>query len=240
MSKQSIEALRQKMNHSSGHEKDFDLYYGKLLFNEKGNAGIIIRPISIDDETPIVQRFGHAWKSPQGSWSPARGGFIVDCCSSSIGEPCPVCESVEKLRSTFPALAKERKSKVNYVSNIVVMADPMRPANVGRVVLINLPKVVAEKLLASNDPNLYPPEGFDAWDPIGGRNFMLKVTKTAGQWLNYDYSASAFVAQSSSLGCEDKITSIITQCVPLASILVPSYSYSECADKYRRATSGGK
>jgi hypothetical protein len=234
MSKQSIEALRQKMNHSSGHEKDFDLYYGKLLFNEKGNAGIIIRPISIDDETPIVQRFGHAWKSPQGSWSPARGGFIVDCCSSSIGEPCPVCESVEKLRSTFPALAKERKSKVNYVSNIVVMADPMRPANVGKVCLINLPKVIAEKLLASGDPNLYPPDGFDAWDAVNGRNFMLKAVK--GQYTNYE--SSGFVSTPSSLGNEDKITSIITQCVPLASILVPSYTYAEAADKYRRATGG--
>src|ERR1039458_3844701 len=119
MSKQSIEELRQKMNHSSGHEKDFDLYYGKLLYNERGEAGIIFRAVSIDDETPLVQRYGHAWKSPLGKWS-GPGSLIVDCCASSIGEPCPVCESVEKLRSTFPALAKERKSKVNYVTNIVV------------------------------------------------------------------------------------------------------------------------
>lgn len=237
MSKQSIEALRQKMNHSSGHEKDFDLYYGKLLYNERGEAGIIFRAVSIDDETPIVQRFGHAWRSPQGSWSPKSGGFIVDCCAASLGDPrqpCPVCESVEKLRSTFPALAKERKAKVNYVSNVLIVADPMRPQNIGRVCLINLPKIVAEMLMDAGDPNKYPPEGFDPWDPITGRNFMLKAVK--GQYT--DYGSSGFVATPSSLGCEDKITSIITQCVPLASILVPSYSYDECANKYRRATGG--
>ena len=174
------------MLHAGGGDKDYDSYYGKLLFNDRGEAGIIIRPVSIDDETPIVQRFGHAWRSPQGSWSPARGGFIVDCCAASLGEPCPVCESVEKLRSTFPATAKERKAKVNYVTNIVVMADPMRPQNVGKVCLINLPKVVAEKLLASGDPNLYPPDGFDAWDAVNGRNFMMKAVK--GQYTNYESS----------------------------------------------------
>ena len=81
------------MLHTSGHDKDFDAYYGKLLYNERGEAGLIIRPVSIDDETPIVQRYGHAWKPPMGKWC------IVDCCATSIGEPCPICESVEKLRS---------------------------------------------------------------------------------------------------------------------------------------------
>jgi hypothetical protein len=235
MSKQSIEALRQKMLHTSGHDKDFDAFYGKILFNERGEGGLIFRPVSIDDETPIVQRYNHAWKS-QGSWK-GVGSLIVDVCASSIGEPCPICESVEKLRSTFPALARERRAKVNFVTNVLIVADPMRPQNVGKVTLINLPKVVAEKLLASNDPNLYPPDGFDAWDAVNGRNFFLKAIKPAGEsWPSY--ATSGFAANSSSLGCEDKITAIVSQCVPLASILVPSFTYAECTDKYRRATGG--
>ena len=73
---------------------------------------------------------------------------------------------------------------------MVVMADPLRPLNVGLVKLINLTKTVAEMLMDAGDPNLYPPEGFDAWDAENGRNFMLKAIKPKGQsWPSYDSSA---------------------------------------------------
>jgi hypothetical protein len=213
------------MIRSSGHEKDSDGFYGKMIYNDRGQAGLIIRPVTIDNETPIVQAFKHSWY---------RGGkwFIVDRCAKSIDEPCPVCEHSEKLRSVDPGLAKERKAIAEYITNIVIISDPMRPQRVGQTMLIKLTKGVAEMLMDANDPNKYPPEGFDPWSPTTGRNFKLKAVK-GGQYT--DYGASGFVSTSSSLGNEDKIAAILTQCVPLASILVPSYTYDELADKYKRS-----
>lgn len=122
--------------------------------------------------------------------------------------------------------ADNRRAKINYVSNIVVIGDPLRREREGKVLLMNLPKTCAEMLMDA--PN--------AWDTSEtGHNFMVKAVK--GNYINYD--ASGFVAKPSALGTPGEIAAILAQAVALDTIMKPSFSYDELAAKYSR-TFGGK
>jgi hypothetical protein len=202
---EKLSEARQKLLHNNkGMKKDFDGFYGKLVYNKEGNAGIIMRPIA-SDETFMVTRYNHALLSPSKKWC------IIDVCAATIEEACPICE-------------RDSKPKVNYVTNIVVVGDPLRPENVGKVMLINLPATAATMLTDAD---------FDAWDTsANGYNFMLKASRAGKTFPSYD--ASGFEKNPSALGTPEEIGAYVAACTPLNSILQPSYSYAETARRYEQ------
>jgi hypothetical protein len=84
-------------------------------------------------------------------------------------------------------IARNRKRRLNYISNIMVVSDPANPQNEGKVFLYKYGKKIFDKINETMNPEFpdeKPINPFDFWE---GANFRLKVRKVAG-FVNYDKS----------------------------------------------------
>jgi len=84
-------------------------------------------------------------------------------------------------------IARERKRRLHYVSNILVISDPANPANEGKVFLYKYGKKIFDKIMDIMQPQFQdetPVNPFDFW---AGANFRLKIRNFEG-YRNYDKS----------------------------------------------------
>ena len=84
-------------------------------------------------------------------------------------------------------IARERRRKLNYYSNIYVVEDSMNPDNQGKVFLFRYGKKIFEKITGVMNPEFQdetPLNPFDFWE---GANFKLKMRQVDG-FPNYDKS----------------------------------------------------
>jgi hypothetical protein len=87
-------------------------------------------------------------------------------------------------------LARKRKRRLHYVSNIYVVSDPENPENEGKVFLYTYGAKIFEKIMDSMQPKFQdetPVNPFDMWK---GANFKMKIANVAG-YRNYDRSEFA-------------------------------------------------
>jgi len=161
--------------------------------DDKGKAQAIIRflPLSkvdaaVDPEQfPWVKVMYHNFQGPSGQW-------YNETCLSTIGRPDPVKEDINPLwkgSDTERDIARERKSKTSFISNILVIKDPANPENEGKVFLFKYGVKLHEKITAA----MFPEDDIAGTNPIDvtdfweGANFHLKVKPVAG-YPNYDES----------------------------------------------------
>ena len=84
-------------------------------------------------------------------------------------------------------MARRRKRRLHYVSNIYVVSDPESPENNGKVFLYTYGAKIFEKIMDSMQPKYEdetPINPFDLWK---GANFKMKIAQVAG-FRNYDRS----------------------------------------------------
>jgi len=181
------EALQGEQS-GSAQASDDRLWYPEL--DKAGNGYAVIRflPAGEGEEIPWVRKWHHGFQrdadKKQGSW------YINDC-PTTIGKNCPVCEANSELWDTGTNanqnLARNRKRKINYFSNIVVLEDPKNPENEGKVFIFRYGQKIHDKISERIDPESEyenPVNVFDIWN---GCNFKLKIRKVEG-WTNYDAS----------------------------------------------------
>jgi hypothetical protein len=84
-------------------------------------------------------------------------------------------------------LARTRKRKLNYISNILVVSDPANPQNEGKIFLYKYGKKIFDKIQEAMQPEFEDEDPINPFDFWGGANFKLKVRKVAG-FINYDKS----------------------------------------------------
>ena len=100
--------------------------------DKAGNGYAVIRflPAKEGEDLPWVRYWDHGFKGPNGQW-------YIENSLTSIGQPDPVSESNTILwnsgRDEDKALARERKRRLHYVSNVLVISDPENPQNEGKV-----------------------------------------------------------------------------------------------------------
>lgn len=172
---------------TQNYNTDADLYW-KLELDKAGNGSAVIRFLPAPDQDgedalPWVKLFNHGFKGP--------GGWLIENCPTTKGRDCPVCESNTKLWDTGSEsnknIARDRKRKLTYISNIYVVDDPKHPENNGKVFLFKYGKKIHDMLNEAMSPTfedekpIYP---FDLWK---GKNFKLRA-KT-GTFVSYDKSA---------------------------------------------------
>lgn len=100
------------------------------------------------------------------------------------------------------AVARDRKRKLRYYSNIYVVSDPGNKENEGKVFLFSYGKKIFDMIQESIKPafeNEKPINPFNFWE---GRNFILKVKNKDG-YPNYD--SCSFEEPKPLLGGNDKI-----------------------------------
>ena len=104
-----------------------DERFWKPTLDKAGNSVALIRFLPAPDtDIPWVKYHSHGFKGDTGKW-------LIENCPTSIGQPCPVCESNGTLwnsgNDSDKEIARKRKRKTHYVSNILVIQDKNNPDN---------------------------------------------------------------------------------------------------------------
>jgi len=175
----------EKLTTKGGYEKD-DRFWS-LERDKAGNGYAVIRflPAVENEEIPWVRVFSHGFKG--------KGGWLIENCPTTIGKKCPICEGNNELWNSGvesdKSIARDRKRKLTYISNILVVKDPANPSNEGKVFLFKYGAKIFEKINDKMTPKFddeKPMNPFDFWQ---GANFKLKATIGDGGYVNYEKSA---------------------------------------------------
>jgi hypothetical protein len=154
--------------------------------DKTGNGYAIIRflPAKEGEDLPWVRYWDHGFKGPSGRW-------YIENSLTSIGQTDPVSELNSVLWNSGnekdKEVARDRKRRLHYVSNILVISDPANPANEGKVFIYKYGKKIFDKINDLMQPQFQdetPVNPFDFW---GGANFRLKIRNFEG-YRNYDKS----------------------------------------------------
>jgi len=134
-------------------------------------------------------------------------------------------------------IARKRKRKLSYYSNVLIVSDPKNPQNEGKVFLFKFGKKIFDKITEAMQPAFEdekPVNPFDFWK---GANFKLKIRKVDGYW-NYDKSEFEPVSQIAE--SDEKIKQIWKSQHALKPFLDPSNfkSYDELKEKLNRTITG--
>jgi hypothetical protein len=182
-----LKAVKSAQSNGAGERNDKVFYYPQR--DQAGNGSAIIRflPGKTDDDIPFVKLYSHFFKGPTGKW-------YAEDCPTTIGQPCYCCEQNGILWNTNikanQDTVRERKRKVTYISNILVIADPKNPENEGKVFLFKFGQKIFDKIVDKLQPvvdDLDPQMPVDVFDLKEGLDFMLKIRKVEGQ-TNYEKS----------------------------------------------------
>ena len=161
--------------------------------DKAGNGYAVIRflPAKEGEDLPWVRYWDHGFKGPNGQW-------YIENSLTSIGQPDPVSESNTILwnsgRDEDKALARERKRRLHYVSNVLVISDPENPQNEGKVFLYKFGKRIFDKIMDAMQPNFADEQPVNPYDFWEGADFKIKIRKVDG-WVNYDKSEFSPVSQ---------------------------------------------
>jgi hypothetical protein len=206
--KKSTDILREKMEKAGG-QKEFkgDERYWKLTLDKTGVGAAVIRflPAPMGEEDEFVRICNHGFKSTSGKW-------FIHNCPTTIKKDCPVCDLNTELWNTNieanQNIARNRKRKLQYISNILVITDPANRENEGKVFLFSYGKKIFTKIMdatkvdANGIEERVPIDPFDFWE---GADFILKSEKVDG-YVNYE--KSSFKAKSEIPGGEDRLKQI--------------------------------
>lgn len=166
-----------------------DERFWKLTVDAKtkiGFARLRFLPPPKNEELPWVRVWSHAFKGPQGQW------YIENCPTTLGNRPCPVCKANNKLWNgdggdADKSIARLRKRKLQFISNVLVLEDKAHPENEGKVFLFKYGAKIHDKLKEQIEPEFpdsVPMNPFDLWE---GADFKLKSRDVEG-YQNYDKS----------------------------------------------------
>jgi hypothetical protein len=192
-------------NSGGGSSKDDDRYWQPEV-DKAGNGMATIRflPAAQDNDYPWARTFNHGFKNE------SNGKWYIEECPTTIGrDDCPVCKENSVLWNTGTqdnqTIVRQRKRKLTYVANILVIKDPKNPHNDGQIKLFKFGSKIFDKIKFAMQPQFEdetPIDPFDFWE---GANFKLKICKVEG-YRNYD--RSEFESPSAVSDSDEEIESI--------------------------------
>ena len=204
----SMEKLLTTAQSTAGDKKNYnDDRLWKPTVDKSGNGYAVIRflPAAEGENDPWIQYWDHGFKGD------TTGRWYIERSLTSLGQDDPVSEMNTKLWNSGneddKAIARKRKRRLHYVSNIQVIQDSDNPSNEGKVFLYVYGKKIFDKILDSMQPQFAdedPINPFDFWD---GADFKLKIRQVEG-YRNYDKSEFAAARQ---LAEDDKLEAIYGQ-----------------------------
>jgi len=232
-------ALEENLNpeDSKKQNKYQDERLWKPELDKTGNGYAVLRflPATSGEDMPWVRLWSHAFQGP--------GGWYIENSLTTLGHKDPVSEENTRLWNTGvesdKGIARNRKRKLSYYSNVLIVSDPAHPENEGQVKLFKFGKKIFDKITEAMQPEFddeTPINPFDFWK---GANFKLKIRKVDGFW-NYD--KSEFEGVSAIADNDDSIKAIWEKQYPLKPFLDASNfkSYEELKEKLNRVITGTK
>ena len=234
----NLERLSEELNKiSKGSESYKDDRFWRPELDKSSNGYAVIRflPPVDGEDVQWARLFSHGFQG--------KGGWFIENCPTTIGGKCPLCEINNDLWNSGlesdKDIARQRKRKLSYISNILVVSDPANPQNEGKIFLYKYGKKIFDKINEAMNPEFEdesPVNPFDFWE---GANFKLKVRKVAG-YINYD--KSEFESASQLHGGDDAaLEELWKNQYPLKEFTDPSNfkSYDELKARLETVLHGG-
>ena len=209
--------------------------FWKPELDKTGNGYAVIRflPAVEGEELPWARVWSHAFQGP--------GGWYIENSLTTLGQKDPVSEENSKLWNTGSEadkeIARKRKRKLSYFTNILVVSDPAHPENEGKVFLYKFGKKIFDKITEAMKPEFADEKAINPFDFWEGANFKLKIRKVDGYW-NYDKSEFEGVSQLKE--SDGDIKAIWEKQYPLKPFVDPSNfkTYDELKEKLNRVITG--
>lgn len=230
--KQQTEALTKRIENDQkrGFDNDPDarFYTLKHLKNADGNGRATFRflPPPMGEQEPFALYFGYAQKNKLTNkwyWHNSHQSFDKDAFD-------PAYEYNGKIYSNA-AISKEDKQKLtfrrqkHYIANILIVDDPTEPENNGKVFLFDFGPMIYKLIQNRLKPNPEVDEwkeGADAFDPIEGCDFKLKiVSKKVNGDLVPSYDTSTWAEPSPMAKSEKEMEAIWKKCYSLKEFTDP-------------------
>ena len=209
--------------------------FWKPELDKTGNGYAVIRflPAVEGEELPWARVWSHAFQGP--------GGWYIENSLTTLGQKDPVSEENSKLWNTGSEadkeIARKRKRKLSYFTNILVVSDPAHPENEGRTFLYKFGKKIFDKITEAMKPEFADEKAINPFDFWEGANFKLKIRKVDGYW-NYD--KSEFESPSKVKESDEEIEALWKKQYPLKEFSAPTNfkSYDDLKAKFERVVYG--
>ena len=188
---QNLTKQVEKLSEKPSYEDD---RIWKCERDKTGNGYAVIRflPAPTGEDVPWVRLWTHGFKGP--------GGWYIEnsLTTPRSGYPNGSDDPVSKANTVLwnsgiesdKNIARERKRKLSYYSNILVLEDSANAENEGKVFLFRYGKKIFEKIESVMNPEFKDEEPMNPFDFWSGANFKLKIRQVDG-FANYDKSEFA-------------------------------------------------
>lgn len=225
----SVSALREKIENSQKNDRSNDFWEAKLDAKKEGFAVIRFLPPVEGETSEFVKLYRHWFKGP--------GGIYDEKSRTTIGQSDPVADYNNiRWEAGYQDEVRDRKRRVKYIANIVVLQHALNPEDEGKVFQFQFGQKIFEKLVAAmegdeNDPDIVPINPFCLFE---GANFKLRIGRVQ-DYANYD--KSGFQSPSALFdGDEKKLEEIMTQAKSLEQYIDPKTfkSYDELQTRFNR------
>ena len=213
-----------------------DSRFWKPELDKSGNGYAVFRflPAIEGEDMPWVKLWNHAFQGPGGQW-------YIENSLTTLTKKDPV--SVENTRlwntgiESDKDIARKRKRKLSYYSNIYMVSDPKHPENDGKVFLFKYGKKIFDKITEAMSPQFEDEKAINPFDFWEGSNFKIKIRKVDGFW-NYD--KSEFEPVSKLKASDEEIDKIWKSQHALKPFNDPSNfkSYDELKEKLNKVLTG--
>ena len=236
--KNRIGKVQEQLEKESNKGSFEDNRFWKLQHTE-GNGSAIVRflPETNGEDILWAKYYRHEFKG--------QNGWIMDNCPTSItGQKCPVCEANSILWNEGgdenEKLARDRKRKLKYISNILVVKDAANPENEGKVFLYQYGKMIHDMIEAKINPpepefkGEAQKEPVDVFDFLEGCNFRLRMKKKGGGYPTYE--SSEFDSPSQIAETDEEIETIWNSQHSLNEFVAPDNfkSYDEFKERFHK------
>ena len=219
----------------SNKNKYQDDRFWKPELDKTGNGYAVIRflPASNGEDMPWQRVWSHAFQD--------KGGWYIENSLTTLNQKDPVSEENTRLWNTGvdsdKEIARKRKRKLSYYSNIFIVSDPKHPENEGKVFLFKFGKKIFDKITEAMQPAFEDEQAINPFDFWKGANFKLKIRKVDGYW-NYDKSEFEGVTQI--LPADDEIKAVWERQHALKPFVDASNfkTYDELKEKLNRVIAG--
>ena len=209
-SNSNFDFLQKELEKIANPEKEKTSYqedtrYWRAAVDKAGNGYAVIRflPAIEGEELPWVRVFSHGFQGPSGRW-------YIENSLTTLGKSDPVSDANNELWNSGSEankeLARKRKRRLNYISNILVVKDPANPENEGKTFLFKYGKKIFDKINDVMFPAFADEQAINTFDIWKGANFKLKIRKVEG-FTNYDKSEFEGITELFE-GDDDKIEAV--------------------------------
>ena len=185
-SKKDVDQMMEKLNAAAGAKQSYvDDRYWKLERDKSSNGYAIIRFLDSPEKEdfPFVKIYTHGFKG--------KGGWYIENSLTTLSQQDPVSEANSELWNSGidsnKQIARDRKRRLQYISNIYVIQDQAQPENEGKVFLFKYGKSIFDMIQAAGEPQFEDETPVNVFNLYNGANFKLKARKADG-FVKYDKS----------------------------------------------------